>query len=73
MMEFLQALDLSKYINFLAGIGAVALGLPALLQAMVVFFKIIPGQQPDKILEKMLTISEKVSEVVGKVFPKHKK
>lgn len=72
MLEMLQGLDLTKYINALAVIGGIAVGLPAMLQALVVFFKLIPGDQPDKILEKLLSMSQKLSELVVKVFPKKK-
>lgn len=59
--------------NVLMVVGGIAMGLPALLHAVVLFLKVIPGEQPEKFIEeKLLPASEKVAEVVGKVFPKPK-
>lgn len=66
-------MDMQKLQEILAVIGAVAFGLPALLHALVLFFKAIPGDQPDKALEAVLGVSEKISALVGKIFPQPKK
>lgn len=62
--------NLEKIKSVLVIVGSIALGLPALLHALVLFFKAIPGENPDKILEKILAGSEAVAAVVTKVFPK---
>jgi hypothetical protein len=63
-------MDLQKLQMILSLIGAIVLGLPAMLHAMVIFFKVIPGDQPDAILEKLLAISEKAADIAGKIYPK---
>ena len=69
-MDYLKYFEQAQ--GTLAVIGAVAVGLPALLHALVLFFKLIPGDSPDKFLEKLLAGSQKVADLVGKVFPKPK-
>lgn len=71
-MEMLQGLDLSKYINILATIGSIAVGLPLLLRAIHAFLLVIPGNQGEAALEKFLAMSEKLAELVTKFFPKKK-
>ena len=62
-------MDLQKAMEILSYIGAVALGMPVMLHALVIFFKIIPGDQPDKVLEQVQGFSEKFADFVGKLFP----
>lgn len=67
-------MDVQKFVEVammvLAVAGGVALGLPALLQALVLFFKLVPGEQPDAFLEKkLLPFCEKVAEFVKKFYP----
>jgi hypothetical protein len=61
---------MEKVMGYLSIVGAVAVGLPVLLHSLVVFFKVIPGDQPDKILEKLQMVSEEIANLIGKLFPK---
>lgn len=70
MLELLQGFDVSKYLNVLTTIGAVAVGLPLLLRAVHAFLLLIPGNQGEAAVEKLLSLSEKLAQLVVKVFPK---
>lgn len=63
-------MDLQKVLNVLSLVGAVALALPALLHALLAFLKLVPGDMPDKLVEKVLVWSEKLASLVSKVYPK---
>jgi len=62
-------MDFAKIQAILVIVGAVALGLPALLRALEAFFALIPGEQPDKALAAVRGFSEKVADVIGKILP----
>lgn len=53
----------------LAIVGGVLIGLPAFLRGLLVICKAIPGDQPDAIIEKILSISEKIADVISKLYP----
>jgi len=55
-------MDFSKYADMLQMMGAIALGLPALLSGLIAFFMLVPGPQPEAFLQKAL---EKLQVVVG--------
>lgn len=63
-------MDLQKLQTILSVVGAVALGLPVFLRAALAFCKLIPGEQPDVVIEKLLSVSEKVEGVISKLYPK---
>lgn len=77
-------MELQKIWHLLGIAGAVALGLPAILRAietaMVVVIKIfegVSGEEPEKslgkfalALAKVRALSEKVADLIGKLFPK---
>lgn len=44
-------MDFGKYAMLLQVMGAVAIGLPALLSSLIVFFMLVPGEQPEKFLQ----------------------
>lgn len=67
----MEKIEMIKNILMIA--GGVAMGLPALLHAVVLFLKLIPGEQPEKFIEgSLLPASEKLADIIGKVFPKSK-
>ena len=63
---------MEKIMGYLSILGAVALGLPVMLHALVVFFKLIPGEQPDKIIEKLENLSEGLASAISYLYPKKK-
>lgn len=64
---------MEKFQSFLMYAGLIVLGLPALLRSLVLFFKLIPGDEPDLVLEKILGFSDKAAELYGKLFPQQSK
>lgn len=62
-------MDLQKAMEILSYIGAVAVGMPVMLHALVVFFKLIPGDQPDKVLDQIQGFSQKFADLVSKIYP----
>lgn len=62
-------MDVQKLMNILSIAGAVAVGLPAVLHALKLFFMLIPGDQPDKAIDFVEGISEKIASVVVKFYP----
>ncbi|NJO18769.1 MAG: hypothetical protein HC838_00085 [Spirulinaceae cyanobacterium RM2_2_10] len=64
-----ENMDLEKMQMILSIVGAVALGLPVMLRAMEAFFALVPGDQPDKALASVRTLSEKIAEFIAKVYP----
>jgi len=69
-MEMINPENMQHVINVLAVIGAILIAVPALLRALEAIFKLVPGEFPDKPLEKIRIISEKIAEVVAKLLPK---
>ena len=56
----------SQIPEYLKVVGAVAVGLPALLAALIAFFMLIPGEQPEKALKGALGIVQKIVAVIEK-------
>ena len=56
----------------LAIVGAVVLGIPAVLRALEVIFLAIPGEFGDKTITSLREKSEKIAEVAAKILPKNK-
>ncbi len=63
-------MDLVKAQEILSLVGAVAIGLPALLSALIAFFVLVPGAQPEKFLQGMLDKVQKVVDVIAKFSKK---
>lgn len=51
-------------------IGAIALGLPALLGALGVFFMIFPGPHPEDWIQKAIPYAQKIADLVAKFSAK---
>ena len=78
---------MQKLSEIMAIAGLVAVGIPAILQgargllkAILLVCKAIPGEQPDKAVEKAEAAVEKVEalaqkalDIIGKIFPLPKK
>lgn len=62
--------QLNNIVSILAVVGAVIVAIPAVLRALEAVFKLLPGENPDKLLEKVRIVSEKIAEVVAKLLPK---
>lgn len=43
-----------QVLNALQVMGGIALGLPALISALIAFFMLVPGEQPEKFLKEWL-------------------
>lgn len=50
-------------------IGAIAIGLPALLRAILVVLNMIPGDQGEAVFEKVLEWADKIGDIAKKLFP----
>ncbi len=64
---------MEKVQSILMIVGAITVGLPALLRALHAILLIIPGEQGEKYIEKLLAVSEKMAEMATKFFPLPKK
>lgn len=62
-------MDIQKIEAALALAGSIALGLPAVLRSLEAFFAIIPGAQPDKALDSVRAFSEKLADIISKLYP----
>lgn len=65
-------MDLQKLQAILAVAGAILLGLPALLHALRLFLKLIPGDPGDAMVGKLEDLSMKFADLIGKLFPQKK-
>lgn len=54
-------------------VGAVAIGLPALLRAILMVLVMIPGDQGEAIFEKVLEWADKIGDIAKKLFPQSPK
>lgn len=62
---------MEKVMNVMQIVGMVALALPTLISALILFFMAIPGDQPDKFMkEKLLPMIEKIVAVIEKFSKK---
>lgn len=50
-------------------VGAVAIGLPALVRAILMVLVMIPGDQGEAIFEKVLEWADKIGDIAKKLFP----
>lgn len=74
MMEVLKAMDIEK-LKMIAGIvlavvGAIAMGLPVMLHAILLVLKAIPGDQGEARVEAAAAMAEKIRDKVLSVYPK---
>lgn len=53
----------------LAVIGAIAVGLPMLLRAILLILKAIPGEQGEAFFEAAVGWADKIAELAGKLYP----
>lgn len=53
----------------LAIVGAIAIGLPALLRALLAILVAIPGDQFEGAVEKLIAVSDQVAALVLKLYP----
>lgn len=53
----------------LAVVGAIAIGLPALLRAVLAILRAIPGEQFEPAVEKVIVVADKAAELVLKLYP----
>lgn len=72
MEKILDPAVMSKIMMILSVIGAVLVGLPAVLRALEAIFILIPGDEPDKMLAKLRAGSEKIADLLSKLYPKPK-
>lgn len=63
-------MDLSKYADMLSMVGMIAIGLPALLAALIAFFMLIPGEQPEKSLQWIKDKMQPVIDLIAKFSKK---
>jgi hypothetical protein len=62
---------MEKVLHILNIVGMVAVALPALVSALIMFFMAIPGAQPEKFLnEKVMPLLQKVVAVIEKFSKK---
>lgn len=69
-MENIDLDNVQRLLAVLSVVGGVVIAIPAVLRALEAVFKLIPGENPDKALEKVRIVSEKIAEVVAKLLPK---
>lgn len=63
-------MDLEKVALVWGIVGKVAIGLPALVSALIAFFALIPGEQPEKFLQGFLDKLQSIVDVIAKISKK---
>lgn len=57
-------MDIVTVQHYLALFGAIAIGLPPLMSAMIAFFMLVPGEQPEKFLQTALDKIQKAVDFI---------
>ncbi len=63
-------MDIATLQNYLMIAGAVAVGIPTLLSALVAFFMIIPGPHPEDWIQKAIPFTQKIADLIAKFSAK---
>lgn len=71
-LSFLNSGLVDKIKMILMIVGAVVLGIPAVLRSLELIFLAIPGDFGDKTITSLREKSEKIAEVAAKILPKNK-
>lgn len=59
-------MDIQNIMQHWELIKAIVIGLPAFIMALIAFFMLIPGDQPEKFLQGVLDVLQKVVDVIKK-------